>query len=284
MYQAKKSRTQKYTFASLDAQQDYLKKIKLAKELKDAIQRNELHMVYQPIYEIPSRRLHGFEALIRWENKHLGKVSPAEFIPIAEDSGLIHPISNWVLDSVCKQISLWQQSQLQSGRISMNLSPAQLLEENLSETIKNTLEKYHLSLDSIEFELTEMAAIQENEVANTTMKNLRELGVSHALDNFGTGYSSMQYLKYLPVTTIKIAQSFTRGLGVHKTDEKIIASIIALGRKMGLRVVAEGVETEKQLTLLIKEQCDYAQGFLFSKPLSVEQAGELIRHKNTEKK
>lgn len=279
MYQAKKSRITRYMFASIDAQHDHVKRIKLEEELKTAIQCDELRMVYQPIYETVSKRLHGFEALIRWENKHLGKISPAEFIPIAEDSGLIHPISKWVLDAVCKQIALWKKEKLNPGKISINLSPAQLSENNLTDTIKEIIKKYDISLDDIEFEITEMAALQESDAATDTMKNLSELGISHALDNFGMGYSSMRYLKFLPVTTIKIAQGFVKGLGQYATDEKIVSSIIALAKTMKLQVVAEGVETEQQLHRLMREKCDYIQGFLFSKPLSVEQAEKLLRNK-----
>ncbi|PIZ04502.1 MAG: hypothetical protein COY58_03925 [Gammaproteobacteria bacterium CG_4_10_14_0_8_um_filter_38_16] len=283
MYQAKKSQALQYAFANMDMQKDHIKKIQLQEELKLAIQNNELHMVYQPIYEIPSKKLHGFEALIRWENKHLGKISPAEFIPIAEDTGLIHPISKWVLESVCQQIQLWQELKIFQQKISINLSPVQLAEKDFLATIKKIISKYQIPLQIIEFEITEMVALENNQGIKDTIKNLCQLGASHALDNFGTGYSGMRYLTFLPLSIIKIDQSFIQGLGVNEADEKIVSAIIALAKKMNLSVVAEGVETEAQLKILIEENCDYAQGFLFSKPLSAVQAEKLI-YTESEKK
>lgn len=276
MYQAKKSRTLRYAFANNAAHNDHVKKVNMENELKNAIDRNELTMVYQPIYEIPSQKLHGFEALIRWNSKNLGQISPSDFIPIAEDSGLIHSISTWVLNSVCKQISLWRKKNPFPYKISVNLSPSQLVESSLLESVNAAVKLYDIPLNLIEFEITEMAAMQENKESSDAIKSLCSLGATHALDDFGTGYSSIKHLRLLPITTIKIDQSFVQGIGLQKADESIVSSIISLAKKMELKVVAEGVETEQQLDFLMKEKCDYIQGYLFSKPLTIELASKLI--------
>lgn len=278
MYQAKKSHTIKYAVASMDIQSNYLKKTGLENELRSAITHHELHMVYQPIYEIPSRQLHGFEALIRWENKVFGKISPVEFIPIAENIGLMRTINTWVLHTVCKQIAVWRAIYAFPYKISINLSLSQLVENELVDIVSDIIKIHKIPLQLIEFEITEVAAIQETQAASSTLQKLCDLGASHALDDFGTG-SSIRHLQYLPVSTIKIDQSFVQGMGSRSTDEKIVSSIISLAKNMGLKVVAEGVETQEQLDALIKENCDYIQGFLFSKPLTALQAGELMEKK-----
>jgi len=279
MYQAKKSHLLKYVFANMQVHSDLVKKIKMEDELKRAIDRDELTMVYQPIYKIPSQQLHGFEALIRWNNKNLGHISPAEFIPIAEDSGLIFPITAWVLKAVCKQISIWRSAHEFPYKISVNLSPSQLVESELLQVVTDIISTYQIPLDLIEFEITEMAAMQENPEASATLKSLCAMGASHALDDFGTGYSSIKHLRLLPISTIKIDQSFIQGLGIQKADESIVSSIISLAKKMGLKVVAEGVETEQQLKFLLDEKCDFIQGYLFSKPLTADIAQKLLGKK-----
>ena len=182
-----------------------------------------------------------------------------------------------MFESVCQQIAIWKNSLTFPYRISINVSPAQLIGGNLLEIISAAVKKYDIALSSIEFEITEMAAMQENGEAATTIRSLCQLGATHTVDNFGAGFSSIKHLRFLPVSTIKIDQSFVQGLGKQKMDEDIVSSIIMLAKKMGLKVVAEGVEEQEQLTVLQREHCDYAQGYLFSKPLSIEQATKLMQ-------
>lgn len=281
---AKKSPETHYVFANSETQSEYLQRTNIEGELGTAIENNELSVVYQPIYSIPSRELRGFESLVRWNSKNLGEVSPTEFIPIAEDSGLIHSISQWIFESVCKQISTWKKEGIFPYIISINLSPIQLTETNFIQLIQETIQRNNLTLDVIEFEVTEMAAIEENEAAISRITMLKEMGASNALDDFGTGYSSIRHLRFLPISTIKIDRSFIKGLGKQKADDSIVSSIISLAKKMNLKVVAEGVETELQLNILTKEGCDYVQGYLFSRPLSCEQAEKLIRAEESKRK
>ncbi|HLD84862.1 MAG TPA: EAL domain-containing protein [Coxiellaceae bacterium] len=280
---AKKSPQIKYILANSTTQSEHFGKTDIESELGTAIENHELSIVYQPIYSIPARELRGFESLVRWNSKKLGTVSPTEFIPIAEDSGLIHPISQWIFESVCKQVSLWKKERSFPYIISINLSPVQLTETNFIQLVQDIVQKNNLSLNLIEFEVTEMAAIEENEIAISRITMLKELGASNALDDFGTGYSSIRHLRFLPISTIKIDQSFIQGLGKQQADDSIVSSIISLAKKMNLKVVAEGVETELQLNRLIEEGCDYVQGFLFSKPLSREQA-EILMYADLNKK
>lgn len=276
MYEAKKLIKNKYAFANLDIQEDHLKKIKIEQDLKNAIDKNELSMVYQPIYETKTKKIHSFEALVRWKNSELGMIPPTEFIPIAENSGFIIPMSQWIFETICQQIVEWRKASTLPHKISINLSPKQLIETDLIKMIDEITTKYEVPIGILEFEITEMSVIEESEMAERIISNLCSLGATQAIDDFGTGYSTMRYLKFLPVSTIKIDHSFVHGLGKQKTDDSIVSSIIALAKKMGLKVVAEGVETQEQLHMLKKEHCDYVQGYLFSKPVSGSDAMKLL--------
>ncbi|MCF6807534.1 EAL domain-containing protein [Thiotrichales bacterium 19S9-12] len=278
MYQAKASKENKYEYATQTLQKDHVKRLEIETELRYAIDRNELTMAYQPIFTLPTCQLHGFEALIRWNNQKLGSIMPDQFIPIAEESGIIHSLGQWIFEAVCKQIASWQDSKYFNYHISINLSPVQLSEEALFMMINDIIQKYQLPYNIFEFEITEMAIMQHG---STMLDKLHKLGTSHALDDFGTGYSSISHLKYLPIKTIKIDKTFIQGLGVEESDNGIVSSLIALARKMGLKVVAEGVENKAQLNTLISEKCDLAQGFYFSKPLTPDDAFQLIQSSQT---
>ncbi len=276
MYRAKKANDLKYTYATLDLQNSHIKQLDIEVEMQKALECNEFTMVYQPIYKLPLCTLHGFEALIRWKNKRLGQIPPDQFIPIAEDTGLIHRIGKWVIESVCKDVSTWIKEKNFNHKIAINLSPIQLTNDTLLTIINDTISQYNLPYHLFEFEITEMAIMHKGEQSSNIISKLNQLGASHALDDFGTGYSSISHLKHLPITTIKIDRTFVQGINVEKTDEDIVSSIIALARKMGLKVVAEGVETKEQLSSLLQENCDFVQGYYFSKPLPPTIAAQFI--------
>ncbi|MCF6768065.1 EAL domain-containing protein [Thiotrichales bacterium 19S11-10] len=278
MYQAKNSDTLKYIYATKDLHRDHVKRLNIETELKHAIDNNELSMVYQPILTLPTCQLHGFEALVRWKSQKLGFIGPDEFIPIAEESGIIHSLGQWIFEAVCKQVISWQKSKSFDYRISVNLSPVQISEKSLLTMVVGIIEKYQLPYDLFEFEITEMAIMQHG---STLLDKLHRLGATHALDDFGTGYSSISHLRYLPIKTIKIDKTFVQGLGDDESDARIVSSLISLAKKLGLMVVAEGVETEAQLNILSSENCDLVQGFYFSKPLSPSDALKLIQSPQT---
>ncbi|TNF67546.1 MAG: bifunctional diguanylate cyclase/phosphodiesterase [Gammaproteobacteria bacterium] len=273
MYRAKTSSEINYTYATTNLHKDHIQQLTIEQQLKQALKNNEFSMVYQPIYALPECKLHGFEALIRWKNKKLGIIPPDQFIPIAEENGMIHAIGQWVLETVCKQVALWNHTKKFNYKMSINLSPVQLTEEDLFKVISKIIDQYQLPYQLFEFEITEMAIMQHG---GHMLDKLHKLGTSHALDDFGTGYSSISHLKYLPITTIKIDKTFIQGLGVEDADNSIVSSLIALARKLNLKVVAEGVETKAQLDLLVKETCDFVQGYYFSKPLIPKDAEKLI--------
>ncbi|MCF6764533.1 EAL domain-containing protein [Thiotrichales bacterium 19S3-7] len=273
MYQAKTSSDFKYAYATLNLHKDHIQQLTIEQQLKQALKNNEFTMVYQPIYSLPDCKLHGFESLIRWNNSVLGNIPPDQFIPIAEETGMIHSIGRWIFEAVCKQVAHWSKLGKFPYKISVNLSPVQLTEAELFKMISKIIDQYQLPYQLFEFEITEMAVMQHG---GNMLDKLHKLGTSHALDDFGTGYSSISRLKYLPITTIKIDKTFIQGLGVEDADNSIVSSLIALARKLNLNVVAEGVETKAQLDLLVKENCDFVQGYYFSKPLTPKDAKTLI--------
>ncbi|MEH7526327.1 EAL domain-containing protein [Bacillus sp. JJ1503] len=244
--------------------------LELEKSLRNAIELDELFLHYQPKLSLTSGKIIGIEALIRWNHPKKGVISPAEFIPLAEESGLIIPIGEWVLRTACMQNKAWQDIGLSPVVISVNLSVRQLYQPNLVEVVKRIIDETGLSPEFLELEITE-SMLMDIQHGIKVLKELKSIGVQISLDDFGTGYSSLDRLKALPINKLKIDQSFIRNCTEDKNDAAIVKTIIAMAHELKLEVVAEGVESKDHLIFLQQNLCDHAQGYLFSKPLPMNQ-------------
>lgn len=248
----------------------------LGQELHGAIERQELYLEYQPQIALPDHRLVGVEALLRWRHPSGKKIGPDRFIPVAEASGVIVPIGNWVLRSACEQAVKWQRDSGQEVPVAVNLSAVQFKDPSFSDSVIGALEDSGLRPELLELELTERILIEATELVTTTLKRLQDLGVRLALDDFGKGYSSMEYIRLLPLQKLKIDRSFICNLDADSNDAAIVSAITVLGSKLGLTVLAEGVERRSQLDLLVEEGCHEIQGFYFSPPVSPEEVTRLM--------
>lgn len=259
----------------------FLDKITLEGDLRFAIERGELSMHYQPLISLKDGGLIGFEALLRWQHPKRGFVSPAQFIPIAEDSGLIIPITTWILNQTCQQLSKWQKlaPAYRDLIISVNISGKHLDKESLIEDVQKSLKSANLSAESLKLEITESAAMENAEKTIIILKKLKTLGVQLSIDDFGTGYSSLSYLHRLPFDTLKIDRSFVYSVGENGENSEILQTIISLAKNLRMRVIAEGIETESQLAVLQNLGCDYGQGYLMSKPYPKDVMEEMLYQK-----
>ncbi len=246
-------------------------RVALEHELRRAIERNELSLAYQPKFSLKSQSLVGAEALIRWNHPTFGEVPPERFIALAEENGMILPIGEWVLEHACQQMHRWHTQYQSFGPLSVNLAGAQLRQPDLFARIERLLEDHQLQPGCLQLEITENFIMSQAEEALLVLHQLKGLGVQLAIDDFGTGYSSLSYLKRLPLHTLKIDQSFVRGLPHDTHDAAIVRAIIALGRSMQLTVIAEGVENHEQQQFLAREGCEQIQGYIVSLPLSAEE-------------
>jgi len=244
----------------------------LEHDLRHALPAGELEVVYQPAIDLDSNEISGVEALLRWNHPQRGLVMPAEFIPVAEDIGLIAEIGEWVLNTACAAAIAWPAS----VRIAVNLSPVQFKDGRLVEIVKNALAKSGLPAHRLELEITETVVLQEDQANRAALQELGALGVSIALDDFGIGYSSLSYLRAFPFSKIKIDQSFVRELGDKSDGAPIVRAIADLGRSLGVATIAEGVETPAQLRLVRAAGCKEAQGFLFSRPVPASEVPAAI--------
>ena len=244
--------------------------------LRSALQRQELELHFQPQVDTSTSKLIGFEALLRWQCPHRGMVPPNDFIPLAEETGLIVSIGDWVVEQACKQWATWQRHTATPLRIAVNLSVKQLRDSDLVERIADLLAQYGIPPGVLELELTESVAMQDPAQSIRLMRDLRAAGVSLAVDDFGTGYSSLSYLKMLPIQRLKLDRSFVKGIESDANDRSICSATIALAHTMGLEVVAEGVETEAQRNFLAEQGCDLLQGYLFGRPMHPTAATQLV--------
>ena len=276
LYRARQQGNDGYQFYTADMNDKALRRLTIENRLRRAVEREEMSIHYQPKIDMDSRSVIGMEALARWQSPELGYVSPADFIPLAEESGLIIPVGEWVLRTACAQNRLWQDEVPGRLRVAVNLSARQFRERNLSAKIFQILGETGLDPRYLELELTESSIMESAEYAVKVLGELREAGVEISIDDFGTGYSSLGYLKRLPIDTLKIDQSFVREVTTEPDSTAIVQAIIALAHNLGLKVVAEGVETEEQSRLLHLLGCDQAQGYLFSKPLPAEEFGRKL--------
>jgi diguanylate cyclase (GGDEF)-like protein/PAS domain S-box-containing protein len=247
-------------------------RMELERGLRTALEARQFDLYYQPQVCGQSGRILGFEALIRWRHPERGLVSPGDFIPVAEDTGLIGPIGDWVLEEASRQLQEWKQAGITGLTMAVNLSAYQLRSSNLVDNVRAVLARHDIAGDELELEVTESVAMDNPERAIDRLHDLRALGVKLAIDDFGTGYSSLAYLKNLPIQTLKLDRSFVRDIETDANDAAISAATLALAHSLGLKVVAEGVETAAQRDFLVAHDCDILQGYLFGKP---EPAGAL---------
>jgi diguanylate cyclase len=252
------------------------RRLKIGVDLPDALARNALHLVYQPKLRLADRRCGSVEALVRWQHPEFGNIPPSEFVAIAERTGASAALTRWVLGSALRQLATWHAAGLHM-EVAVNLSATDLVDPDLLEHILESLRKVHVPADSLMLEITESAFIHDGATASRNMELLRVAGVRFSVDDFGTGYSSLSQLRQLAVDELKIDQSFVRGLATNAEDAAIIRAVIDLGHGMGLRIVAEGVEDDAQLQRLADLGCDYAQGYLISRPLPAAELDPLLR-------
>ncbi|CAA7626774.1 putative Diguanylate cyclase [Candidatus Terasakiella magnetica] len=268
MYQAKDCGRNAFRFFDSGMNNHAIERLDMEVALRHALANNEFELHYQPKLRLPGSELNGFEALIRWNRPGHGLIAPGDFIPLAEETGLIIPIGQWVLETACRQMAIWRQAALPIGMVAVNLSARQFQDPQLLENIAGILATSGLPPQSLELELTESTVMANPAQAAHSLDRLRQMGISIAVDDFGTGYSSLSYLKRLPIQTLKIDRSFIIDIGRNTEDEAIIETIVALGKALNLDLVAEGVETEAQAAFLASRGCGSAQGFLYSRPIS----------------
>lgn len=276
MYHAKALGRNNFQYFTQDMNEKVQTRLKIENYLRNALTQNELFVLYQPIVSLTTKRIVGAEALIRWNHPQLGSILPTEFISVAEESGMIVPIGEWVLKVACEQMREWKKQGLDILYVSVNLSSRQFKQANLFETINTVLNETQLNPAFLAIELTESVIMDDIEENIKTLNQMKEMGIMIAIDDFGIGYSSLNYLKKLPVDKLKIDISFIKDITVHVDGAAITAAIIALANKLNLEVIAEGVEDKEQLNFLVKHECDEVQGFYFSKPLDKEAFTQLL--------
>jgi diguanylate cyclase (GGDEF)-like protein len=278
MYRAKEHGRNNFQFYTSEMNERVNERLSLEHALRRALERREFLLHYQQKNDLRSGAIIGAEALVRWNHPEWGLVRPARFIPLAEETGLIVPLGEWVLGEACRQARAWMDQGLKPGVVSVNLSARQFRQEGLVRTVSRILEETRLDPSLLEFELTESMVMHNVEAAITTLQGLKSLGVALSVDDFGTGYSSLSYLRQLPVDTLKIDRSFVRDIGAGENpDDGVIAqAIISLGHSLRLNVIAEGVETDAQLRFLKRHGCDELQGFLYGEAVAPAEYAKLL--------
>ncbi len=280
MYQAKQERNA-YRFYRSEMRAATAARASRSNQLRRALERDELELHYQPQFSLKDGSVIGVEALLRWNNAEVGAVPPSEFVPLAEDTGLIAPIGAWVLATASRQVRDWQCAGLPAFPVAVNISAAQFRRNDLLRQVRDVLGETGLDPRWLALEITESGVMDRADVTIRTLEALNEMGVTIAIDDFGTGYSSLSYLKQFPVDKIKIDQSFVRDVTVDPNDAAIVAAIVAMSRQLQLKTVAEGVETAEQLAFLTSLDCDECQGYYFSRPLSAHALAQYLRDRAT---
>jgi diguanylate cyclase (GGDEF)-like protein len=276
MYQAKENGRQSYRFFKPAMNVRAVERQSIEESLRRALERREFALHYQPKVDLRTGAITGGEALIRWTHPTRGLVPPAQFIPVAEDCGLILPIGAWVLREACRQARAWVDAGLPATTMAVNVSAMEFRDENFLESLFAILSETGLDPKSLELEMTESVLMKRAESTASILQALRERGVQVAVDDFGTGYSSLSYLRKFPVDALKIDQSFVRQISTDGDDTPIVTAVIGMARSLKLRVVAEGVETLEEVAFLRAHQCDEAQGFYFSRPVLAQQFAKLL--------
>ncbi|WGK81423.1 EAL domain-containing protein [Vibrio aestuarianus] len=277
MYLAKKNGRNGYAFYSPELTDVAISRVRLQSALYQGVELKQFSLVYQPQFNLHNQTLLGFEALIRWHHPQLGLVSPDEFIPMAEKSGAIQSIGEWVLRTACQQAKQWLDAEYPLDKLAVNVSAIQLKQSNFIEILTRILSESQLPAHKLEIEITEGFLIENKQKAIHDLQQIAELGVSIALDDFGTGYSSLSYLKGLPLQKLKIDRSFINDIPDDKESNAIVSAILAMGNSLSLIVTAEGIEDEKQMSYLDQIGCHFGQGYYLGRPLSVEDATNLLK-------
>jgi diguanylate cyclase (GGDEF)-like protein len=279
MYRAKATGKARYEMFDLAMHAEALARLQLETDLRHAFERNEFRLVYQPIVSLELGRMVGVEALLRWTQAERGIVAPSEFVPLAEEMGLILPLGRWVLTEACAQMGRWRTAvpHAASFAVCVNLSVKQFAQPDLAQQVAATLASAGITPTDLTLEVTESVIVDNPDQASTVLRDLKQLGVELHMDDFGTGYSSLSYLTRFPMDAIKIDRAFVSRMDADDTQFQLVRTILTLARSMNLRAVAEGVETPAQLLALRKLGCEYAQGFLFSEPLEADEMEQLLR-------
>ena len=277
LFASKEQGPNKVWFFAEEMNAQIVEQLKLENDLRVAVDRGELFLVYQPQVNIRTGTITGLEALLRWQHPQLGLVSPNKFIGVAESSGLIVPIGEWVLRTACAQAKEWQSAGLPAVPVAVNVSAVQFRQQGFAELIRNVLEETGLEAKYLELELTESLLLTNADVMFSILRELRNMGVKLAIDDFGTGYSSLSYLRQFQVNRLKIDRSFVRDVAINRDDAAIATAIIEMAKALNLEVLAEGVETEAQLSFLRAQHCYEIQGYYYSKPVAVGRVAEQLR-------
>lgn len=279
MYRAKKNGRNNYQFFTPDMNLAAVEYINLENKLREGLKNNQFKLVYHPLINLKTKQICGVEALTRWPQKDETMVPPVKFIPIAEESGLIIPLTEWILQTACEDNLEWLAAGLPPTPIAINISSFHFHQKNFKSTIENILQKTGLDPSNLKLELTEGVIMQDSAETIKTLLELKEIGLRFSIDDFGTGYSSLSYLKRFPIDQLKIDQSFVRDVVNNTEDQAIIRAIINLAKSLNLITIAEGVETKEQLKFLREEGCDVIQGYYFSKPVSKEDIMKMLKEK-----
>jgi diguanylate cyclase (GGDEF)-like protein/PAS domain S-box-containing protein len=277
MYHAKAQGKNRFAYFSQELNRNALERLELETALREAIRREEFVLYYQPQVDLATRRVVGCEALIRWNHPTKGLISPMRFIDLAEETGLIMPMGEWVMRNACEQARLWRKQGLPRLRVAVNLSGSQVTGDEIVRKVYQIISETDMDAAQLDLEITESTLMKDNDAAVEILRDLKRLGVSLSIDDFGTGYSSLSQLKRFPVDKLKIDQSFVRNLGKDPDDEAIVGAIIAIGHNMKLKVVAEGVENREQLALVQAGGCDEVQGYYFSRPVPPDEFAQFVR-------
>jgi EAL domain-containing protein (putative c-di-GMP-specific phosphodiesterase class I) len=284
MFHAKASGRNNYQFFRAEMNVRAVRRLAVESSLRRALKEGEFLLHYQPQIDLASSAMIGAEALIRWRDPNLGVVYPGQFVPIAEECGLIVPIGSWVLREACRQVRVWLDAGLRAVPVSVNISAVEFRHKGFVDGVALILQETGLAPGYLELELTESILMHDAESSTSVLAALKAMGVRLAIDDFGTGYSSLSYLKRFPIDTLKIDQSFVRDIVTDTDDATIVAAVIGMGKNLKQRVVAEGVETPEQLAFLRTQQCDEGQGFHFSHSLPAEAFGLLLETQNADQK
>jgi EAL domain-containing protein (putative c-di-GMP-specific phosphodiesterase class I) len=276
MYEGKKRGPNNYQFFNQDMNAQTIQRQSIQTELRGALKRQEFVLHYQPKINLQTERITGVETLIRWLHPDRGLVSPLQFIPIAEESGLILPIGQWVLREACRQVQDWIDAGLHAIPVAVNVSSLEFRSEGFLKSLRAILKDTRLDPRYLELELTESVLMQHAKSSASVLSTLKSIGVRLALDDFGTGYSSLSYLKMFPIDSLKIDQSFIHDITTDTDDATIVSAVITMAKGLKKGVIAEGVETEEQMTFLQAHGCDEAQGYYFSKPVVALQFAKLL--------
>src|SRR5579862_710077 len=282
MYSAKANGRNNFRFYSADMNSQAVERLTLESSLRSALAKQQLFLMYQPQMDIATGRITGLEALLRWQHPELGLVSPDKFIRIAENSGLILPIGEWVLRTACSQARTWQDEGLPIVSVAVNVSAIQFRQEDFCELVRRVLQETGLAPQYLELELTEGLLLADANVTLSVLQELKAMGLTLAIDDFGTGYSSFNYLRQFRVSKLKVDRTFIRDLTANSDDAAITTAIISLGKSLNIKVIAEGVENEKQVAFLRAHHCDEIQGYYFSKPLAVDDVADKLRDQTPE--